>query len=191
MMVILDPNNDINSRKFPLFEKFVDLISRPANMIWGAHAVSRYTLVRATDLKSLGHLRHMVETLFHNRVGGVMNTPSWPPPIWILVIAYKYPACKVHWAKTWNNDTYSMNFRELKHLAIFDHSNLQGMLNSLGTFKRICFLDFPHSAQNTNFVMELWWLFPEPKSIIFARMRLWEIAEDLYFCGTPVEAIFL
>ena len=69
MMAILDPNNSKNSRIFPLFIIFVDLDRLLANMIWGAHAVSKRTLIRVSDLQSLGHLRRMIEKLFKNRVG--------------------------------------------------------------------------------------------------------------------------
>ena len=48
MMVILDSNN---SPKFPLFIILVDLDGVLASMVWGAHAVSKRTLIGVTDLQ--------------------------------------------------------------------------------------------------------------------------------------------
>ena len=70
MMVILDPNNSQNSPKFPLFIILVDLDGVLASMVWGAHAVSKRTLIGVIDLQSLGHLRLMVQKIFPNRVRG-------------------------------------------------------------------------------------------------------------------------
>ena len=70
MMVFLDPNISPNSPKIPLFIILVDLDGVLASMVWGAHAVSKRTLIGVTDLQSLGHLRLMVQKIFPNRVGG-------------------------------------------------------------------------------------------------------------------------
>ena len=80
IMANLDLNNGQNSRKFALFIIFVDLDGLLVNMIWGAHAVSKCTLVRITSLQSLGHLRHNVQKIFQNRVrGGSLRGQTTPP----------------------------------------------------------------------------------------------------------------
>ena len=80
MMVILDLINGQNSPKFPLFEKFVDLISRPANMAWSAHAVSKCTLVGVTDLQSLGTCDLYLKSYSKIELGGGSKHPFRTPP---------------------------------------------------------------------------------------------------------------